>query len=66
MKRLLLLLAIAARLHAASIDEAVKAAQSTPPFDHALLMIDIEDDAGNVLYAQNGKTLMIPASVRKS
>ncbi len=49
----------------ASIDEAVRAAQATPPFDHALLMIDVEDDAGTVLYAQNAHTLMIPASVRK-
>ncbi len=48
-----------------TIEEAVRIATSTPPFDHALLMIDVEDDGGNVLFAQNGHTLMIPASVRK-
>ncbi len=44
---------------------AVQIAQSTPPFEHALLMIDVEDDDGNVLFAENAHTLMIPASVRK-
>lgn len=48
-----------------SIATAVGKAQATPPFDHSLLMIDVEDDAGNVIYAQNAHTLMIPASVRK-
>ena len=65
MKRMFLVVFIAARLQAASIDDAVKAAQSTPPFEHALLMIDVEDDEGNVLFAENAHTLMIPASVRK-
>lgn len=51
--------------NAASIEEVVKAAQATPPFDHALLMVDVEDDNRNVLFAQNAHTLMIPASVRK-
>jgi serine-type D-Ala-D-Ala carboxypeptidase/endopeptidase (penicillin-binding protein 4) len=72
--RTLLLLAIwsaaatpplSAQAQSGSMAAAVQIAQSTPPFDHALLMVDIEDDAGNVLYAQNAHTLMIPASVRK-
>ena len=51
--------------NAATIEEAVRAAQSQPQFEHALLMVDVEDDAGNVVFAQNAHTLMIPASVRK-
>ena len=62
---LLSLLGVLPSLSAATIEEAVRAAQATPPFDHALLMVDVEDDAGNVLFAQNAHTLMIPASVRK-
>ncbi|HEY3055120.1 MAG TPA: D-alanyl-D-alanine carboxypeptidase, partial [Thermoanaerobaculia bacterium] len=52
-------------LRAASIEDAVRTATGTSPFEHALLMIDVEDDAGNILYARNAHTLMIPASVRK-
>ena len=48
-----------------SIATAVEKAQSTPPFEHSILMIDVEDENGTVLYAQNAHTLMIPASVRK-
>ena len=48
-----------------SIATAVEKAQTTPPFEHSILMVDVEDDNGNVLYAQNAHTLMIPASVRK-
>lgn len=48
-----------------TIEQAVRTEQSAPPFDHALLMVDVEDDTGNTLYAQNAETLMIPASVRK-
>jgi serine-type D-Ala-D-Ala carboxypeptidase/endopeptidase (penicillin-binding protein 4) len=62
---LLFALCLLPSLSAATIEEAVRAAQATPPFDHALLMVDVEDDAGNVLFAQNAHTLMIPASVRK-
>jgi serine-type D-Ala-D-Ala carboxypeptidase/endopeptidase (penicillin-binding protein 4) len=53
-----------ATAEAQSIREAVNRAQF-PPFDHALLMIDVEDDAGNTIFAQNAHTLMVPASVRK-
>jgi D-alanyl-D-alanine carboxypeptidase/D-alanyl-D-alanine-endopeptidase (penicillin-binding protein 4) len=59
------LLLAAMPLYAVSIEDAVRAATSTSPFDHALLMIDVEDDAGNTIFAQNAHTLMIPASVRK-
>lgn len=38
---------------------------AAPPFDHAIWGIDVEDDAGNVLYAHNAQVLMIPASNRK-
>jgi D-alanyl-D-alanine carboxypeptidase len=48
-----------------SIAAAVRAAERDPPFDRAFLMIDVEDDAGNVVFAQNAHKLMIPASVRK-
>jgi len=61
----LLLSAFCLSASAQPIEQAVRTAQSTPPFDHALLMVDVEDDAGNTLYAQNAHTLTIPASVRK-
>lgn len=50
---------------AQTIEEAVKTAKANPQFEHALLMIDVEDEAGNVVFAQDAHTLMIPASVRK-
>ena len=64
MKRFSILLLFAVVARGESIADAVARAQA-PPFDHALLMIDVEDDAGNTLFAQNAHTLMIPASVRK-
>ncbi len=65
MKRLcVLLLFIAGTGRAESIAEAVARAQAAP-FDHALLMMDVEDEAGNTIFAQNAHTLMVPASVRK-
>ncbi|HSP32913.1 MAG TPA: D-alanyl-D-alanine carboxypeptidase, partial [Thermoanaerobaculia bacterium] len=63
MKWLLVFVCVTA--NAQTIEQAVRAAQATPPFDHALLMIDVADDAGSTLYAQNAHTLMIPASTRK-
>ena len=36
-----------------------------PPLRGAIWGIDVEDDAGRVLYAQNAHTLMMPASNRK-
>ncbi|HEX9164120.1 MAG TPA: D-alanyl-D-alanine carboxypeptidase [Thermoanaerobaculia bacterium] len=48
-----------------SIAAAVAEAQSTTPFTHALLMIDVEDESGATVFAQNAHAMMIPASVRK-
>jgi serine-type D-Ala-D-Ala carboxypeptidase/endopeptidase (penicillin-binding protein 4) len=65
-KRALILVAVwALPLSGATIAETVRAAEAVSPFDHALLMIDVEDDAGSTVFAQNAHTLMIPASVRK-
>jgi D-alanyl-D-alanine carboxypeptidase len=50
---------------AQSVAQRVDAIASTPPLDHAVWGIDIEDEAGNVLYARNAHVLMIPASNRK-
>jgi D-alanyl-D-alanine carboxypeptidase/D-alanyl-D-alanine-endopeptidase (penicillin-binding protein 4) len=38
---------------------------ATPALEHAIAGIEIEDDAGNVLYARNAHTLLMPASNRK-
>jgi D-alanyl-D-alanine carboxypeptidase/D-alanyl-D-alanine-endopeptidase (penicillin-binding protein 4) len=38
---------------------------ATPALEHAIAGVDIEDDAGNVLYARNAHTLLMPASNRK-
>jgi D-alanyl-D-alanine carboxypeptidase/D-alanyl-D-alanine-endopeptidase (penicillin-binding protein 4) len=38
---------------------------STPALQVAIAGIDIEDDGGNVLYARNAHTLLMPASNRK-
>src|SRR5260221_7308200 len=38
---------------------------STPALQLAIAGVDIEDDSGNVLYAQNAHTLLMPASNRK-
>lgn len=66
LKRAIVIIALcAAPLCGSSIEEAVRAAAATPPFEHALLMIDVEDEGGNTIFAQNAHTLMIPASVRK-
>lgn len=62
---LIFLVLVPASAGAGTIEDAVRAAQATPPFEHALLMVDVEDEDGSVLYAQNAHTLMIPASVRK-
>jgi D-alanyl-D-alanine carboxypeptidase/D-alanyl-D-alanine-endopeptidase (penicillin-binding protein 4) len=43
----------------------IDAIANTPPLDHAIWGIDVEDEAGNVLYARNAHVLMIPASNRK-
>src|ERR1051325_4578025 len=58
----LLLSAFAAN---AQLAQKIESLINTPPFDHAIWGIDIEDDAGNVLYARNAHTLLMPASNRK-
>lgn len=50
-----------AAILATSIDQII----TTPPFDHAVWGIEVEDEAGNVLYAHDAHVLMIPASNRK-
>jgi D-alanyl-D-alanine carboxypeptidase/D-alanyl-D-alanine-endopeptidase (penicillin-binding protein 4) len=57
----LLLAAILATSLPTSIDQVI----ATPPFDHAVWGIEVEDEAGNVLYAHDAHVLMIPASNRK-
>lgn len=57
----LLLAATLATSLATSIDQTI----ATPPFDHAVWGIEVEDEAGNVLYAHDAHVLMIPASNRK-
>jgi len=59
----LLLFAVAA--NAQTLAQRIDSLIAAPPFDHAIWGIDIEDDAGNVLYAHNGHTLLMPASNRK-
>jgi len=44
---------------------ATKIETATAALPHAVWAIDIEDDDGNVLYAENAHLLMIPASTRK-
>lgn len=50
-----------AAILATAIDQVI----ATPPFDHAVWGIEVEDEAGNVLYAHDAHVLMIPASNRK-
>lgn len=38
---------------------------AAPALEHAIAGVEIEDDAGNVLYARNAHTLLMPASNRK-
>ena len=38
---------------------------NTPPFDHAVWGIDVEDDNGHVVYDLNAHRLEMPASNRK-
>src|SRR6266700_1822896 len=51
--------------NAQSLSAKIDAAVATPPFDHAIWGIEVEDEAGNVLYARNAHVLMMPASNRK-
>ena len=60
-----LLCLIAARGGAQSLASRIDAAALRPPFDRAIWAIDVEDAAGNVLYARNPGTLVMPASNRK-
>src|SRR5438552_2773927 len=38
---------------------------ATPPFDHAIWGIVVEEDDGTLLYARNAHILLMPASNRK-
>src|ERR1051326_1467146 len=38
---------------------------NTPPFDHAIWGIDVEDESGRVIYERNAHRLEMPASNRK-
>lgn len=62
---LLLLFCAADTARAQSIQSAVDAAMSTPPFDAALWFVLVEDEQGRVVFGENSTKLAIPASVRK-
>lgn len=49
----------------ATLPPAIDRAASVPELRGAIFGIDVEDDAGHVLYERNAKTLLIPASNRK-
>jgi D-alanyl-D-alanine carboxypeptidase/D-alanyl-D-alanine-endopeptidase (penicillin-binding protein 4) len=65
LKRLLLIVFIAHAAFAQTLTETIDKAMATPDLQHAMWAIDVEDDAGNVLYAKNAHTLIMPASNRK-
>ncbi len=59
------LLLLAMPVGAATVQEAVERAVSTPPFDRALWFILVEEEDGRLVYERNSNALAIPASVRK-
>jgi D-alanyl-D-alanine carboxypeptidase/D-alanyl-D-alanine-endopeptidase (penicillin-binding protein 4) len=61
----LLLLAGCATLEPSPLAKKIDLLAGTPPFDHAVWGIVVEDEAGQRLYARNAGTLFIPASNRK-
>lgn len=65
MRRALLILLLALPAAAQTLIEAIDRAVANPKLDHAIWAIDVEDDAGNVLYSRNAATLVMPASNRK-
>lgn len=61
MKRTIILLLFAVTASGETIDKII----ATPPFQHAIWGIDIEQDDGTPVYQHNANLLMIPASNRK-
>jgi len=57
--------AFGAAVNAQTLAAQIDAVIATPPFDHAVWGIEVEDEVGNVLYAHDAHVLMIPASNRK-
>src|SRR5436309_14244666 len=62
---LLLAACVSTRPPAPTLAQRIDTLAATPPFDHALWGIVVEDDAGHRLYERNAGTLLIPASNRK-
>jgi D-alanyl-D-alanine carboxypeptidase/D-alanyl-D-alanine-endopeptidase (penicillin-binding protein 4) len=56
---------IAALLLATALSDAIDQAIAKPELERAVWAIDVEDETGNVLYARNANTLVMPASNRK-
>jgi D-alanyl-D-alanine carboxypeptidase/D-alanyl-D-alanine-endopeptidase (penicillin-binding protein 4) len=61
----LLLSAFWTTASAQSVQQAIDSLASTPPFQHAIWGIDIEEQDGRIVYQRNADALMIPASDRK-
>ena len=55
----------AALLLAQTLNDTINRIESAPDLQRAVWAIDVEDDAGNVVFAQNADKLMMPASNRK-
>jgi len=64
-KRFALILLLASSASGQTLSAAVDHAISTPELAHAIWAVDVEDDAGRVVYQHNAHTLMMPASNRK-
>ncbi len=64
LRRLLVLVLLAGCATAPRLSK-IDLLANTPPFDHSMWGIVVEDDAGRRLYARNAGTLFIPASNRK-
>lgn len=65
MRRFALILLFALTARAQSLTDTINAAAARPELQHAIWAIDVEDDAGAVLYERNAHTLVMPASNRK-
>lgn len=57
--------ALALRGEAQTLAARIDALIATPPFDHAVWGVLVEDEKGETLYARNAHVLMMPASNRK-
>lgn len=60
-----LLFAAYAGAQPSPLAQRIEAITSKPPLDAAIWGIYVADDAGNIIYARNERTLMTPASNRK-